>query len=316
MEPQVWLENALDELLELSQADELDQLHAWRWCVLFARVESGPPGPTLPDELRARVANVLSALRAPDIQLHLDRLADALEDEDDDTWGPLLDALIDVDDVVGVLQLLGNTDDAVALTQRVAALISLSPERVLPLGVFAEMRVASLREDAPIGRVWRSVEAAPALIFADALPEPRHIDEDVVRIARRTPWLSELLDARRLWGTGELDGAITVQVGVSELERQFSATLGSSSDEPLTLAWGDIRSIAVPIGTRVELNVPNGQVWYRVASGSHSLPNRAWILEAGEAPVLLVVTDSTGQGTLEAALAGGCRAAAAVLTEG
>lgn len=171
MDPAAWLQKAYDELVELGPAAEKDPADAWRAGVLMARLLTSPEGPVPPAELVRRLPQILAVAGSPDPQELLDRVLAQLDSETD-PWGPFLDALLDVDDALGVLSLSGQHESALALGQRVAALVSLHPERSLALGPFADMRLAAVREGVGASIVWSAVERAPAHALAEALPSP------------------------------------------------------------------------------------------------------------------------------------------------
>lgn len=179
MDPTVWLQKAHDELLELSTKAEGDPADAWRVGALIARLLGSPGGPVPPPELVHRLHQILAVAGSPEPQELLNRVADQLGSETD-PWGPLLDALLDVDDTLGVLSLSGPKETSRALAQRVAGLVSLHPERVLALWSFAEMRLATVRDGADADIVWRAVVRAPAHALADALPAPASRAESVL----------------------------------------------------------------------------------------------------------------------------------------
>lgn len=171
MEPAAWLQKAFDELVELGSVLEGDRADAWRAGALVARLLGSPSGPVPPPELVRRLSTILAVAGSPDAQELLDRVADELDSETD-AWGPLLDALLDADDAIGLLDLSGESETALELARRVAALVSLHSERALALGPFADMRLATVREGVGAGIIWSAVERAPALALAEALPEP------------------------------------------------------------------------------------------------------------------------------------------------
>lgn len=168
-DPAAWLAKAQAELGELGSTAEVDPADAWRAAVLVGRLLGAPDAPVPPLEIVHLLPRILSVAGAPEPERVLDRLADDLS-SDGDAWGPLLDTMLDVDDTLGVLELSGLRHDAQELAGRAAALVSLYPERALPLGAFAAMRLATLREDVATALLWRAVERAPADLLADTLP--------------------------------------------------------------------------------------------------------------------------------------------------
>ena len=171
MDPLAWLEKASKELAALLPMADRDACDAWRAAVLAARLIGNPLGVGFADDLRDRVRLLVDVAGPPDAEELLGRVADEL-DADDDPFGPLHDALLDADDAVGVLGVLGDEEGAIELAGRVAGMISLFPDRVLDLDEFAEMRLGSLAATKPEARIWRAVEHAAAILFASALPSP------------------------------------------------------------------------------------------------------------------------------------------------
>lgn len=176
MNPKDWLSKALEELTVLVPIARNNPADAWRAATLIARLLGSPNGPMPPPPLVQMLPALLSIAGLPDIQALLDTLADEL-DAEGDPWGLLLDGLLDVDDLLGVLGLNDQDDEARDLAERVAALVSLYPERTIQLGSFAQMRLETVRDDSVISEVWRAIERAPAQILADALPALTRIAE-------------------------------------------------------------------------------------------------------------------------------------------
>lgn len=169
MDPEGWLQKAYDELVELGPRAEEKSADAWRAVVLIGRLLGSPAAPRPPAEFVGRLPRLLALAGSPDVRELLERVAHHLGAEID-PWGPLLDALLDSDDTLLVLSFSAPGHTTRALAQRVAGLVSLHPERVLRLRSFAEMRLATLREGADVGLMWRAVERAAALVLAEALP--------------------------------------------------------------------------------------------------------------------------------------------------
>jgi hypothetical protein len=166
-----WLEKMEEELAELMAVGELRPDDAFRALVLVARLQASPEGKRPPEATVGRLGDLLAA--APDVRLQelLDSLADALEG-DEDPAGRLHDALLDVDDAAGVLQLAGRTPEATDLVRRAAALVSLHPQRLLALVDFAGLRLDTIHEQAVETMLWSAVMRAPAELLASALPHP------------------------------------------------------------------------------------------------------------------------------------------------
>lgn len=187
------IEIELDELL--ADAAALDDDDLWRVLVLLARVALHPdPPPELEERVvRCRQVGVTARAQAvplPGSDITLDALDEALVSGDDPA-GPIADALLDVDDLAGVLQLLGRDAVAQALVQQAEAMVDLSAPAVAPLYAWAQRRLASLVEDAAVVALWRAVESAPARAATEALPlwlsqrDASAILDDADSVARR-----------------------------------------------------------------------------------------------------------------------------------
>lgn len=169
MGAEAWLAKAEKELSELgarAQA-ELDAADAYRLLVLTARLRLSPgarerAGPVAIDQLAARC-------RLPGAEELLDALEEACA-SGEQPHGVVLASLLDVDDLVGVLSLLGRGVDAGEVAGRAAAIASLFPAALVDLGEFAEMRLATLSPDAPGMPVWETVAESPAELLASSLP--------------------------------------------------------------------------------------------------------------------------------------------------
>lgn len=176
MDPRDWLQKAQVELNSLATDALDDPEDAWRAVVLIARLLGSPNALSPPTALMVRLPALLATAGVTDAEAAHEIAAEILEavaeelETQEEPWGPLLDALLDADDTLGVLNLVGLDDLARALSQRVAALTSLYPERVLSLDSFAAMRLQTVRAEATVAEVWRSIERSPAQILAGALP--------------------------------------------------------------------------------------------------------------------------------------------------
>lgn len=161
MDPQDWLQNALDELLSLASVAEDDPDDAWRAVVLMARLLASPSGPTPPAEVLRRLPALLACAGLPEPEPLLERLSAELAAEDDPA-GPLLDVLIDIDDGLSVLSLYGDAVSARSLSQRASEIIARSASRVGPLKDFAVLRRATVRPDSEVAALWGTVAHSPA----------------------------------------------------------------------------------------------------------------------------------------------------------
>jgi hypothetical protein len=218
MDPDAWLQKALDELVELGPVAEGDPADAWRAVALIARLLGSPSGSPPPMALVQRLPGLLIVAGAADPQELLDRIASELDSETDPA-GPLFDALLDTDDALAVLALSGQKEMAFELARRAAALVSLYPERVITLGAFAEMRLQTLREGAAVGLLWSAVERAPAHAVVEALPAPAWSALRVEGIPQiRAPQASSAVRAFRIPKDLQLAAAASETAEARELE--------------------------------------------------------------------------------------------------
>jgi len=166
-----WIQAAVAELDGLDPHTHAPD-DAWRVLVLVGRVLGAPDSPGVPAAVLGCVSMLATRAGPTNAPALLDDLAEALED-DSDPMGPLLDAMLNVDDALTVSQLEGKTAFTEELGARAAALVSVWPERVLALSTFAEMRIATTRSDHGVRALWRAVQQAPAELLAAHLPAAR-----------------------------------------------------------------------------------------------------------------------------------------------
>ena len=113
------------------------------------------------DRQRREVATALErSVAFPSLEELLADLEQELED-DTDAWGRLHHLLIDVDDLVGVREVLGDTEAAKEASVQAAALCALTPERLAPLAAWAWSRLALFGRPSEGQRMWRAVAEAP-----------------------------------------------------------------------------------------------------------------------------------------------------------
>lgn len=172
-----WILMASKELEELGAQEELDASDAWRVLVLISRLLQSPfPSVAIPRTFQVSLSGLNKKAYTPKPGVVLGRLADLLDEVDEDPWGPLLDAILNVDDTAGVLHLQGNHSDAREVSYRAAGLIALSPLRVLDLGEFATMRLGTIQEAHVRRSIWESIEAAPVLAVTQNLPSTNTLE--------------------------------------------------------------------------------------------------------------------------------------------
>lgn len=180
-----WIRKMGRELTSLVAQDRLEDADAYRALVLLARLRDAAGSSVEPAEVQLGRGDddfcraVLETCMVPTPEEILDELGELLADE-----APTIDQLhmllLDVDDLCGVLGLLGDTAQAAETADLGAAFVSIRPVSVVRLGQFAAMRLDTLGADMPIARLWSEVCAAPAHVLANALPGTA--DEAVVEI--------------------------------------------------------------------------------------------------------------------------------------
>jgi len=184
-----WLRKAQGELSGLLAGERtrpLPPADAYRALVLLARLRQAPEAVgvathTVPAEV---IQGLAARCTLPDGEDLLAALDGAFGSESEPA-GELLDALLDVDDLTGVLGLLGRDADARVVSAQAAAITSLHPERVTPLVPWSDDRLASLRPDAPTAAVWLAIRHAPAELIAPMLPAPDEIPPGAHRTLER-----------------------------------------------------------------------------------------------------------------------------------
>lgn len=255
------LESELRELL----APELAPTPAdqWRLLVLLARVSlhpNPPPALVAVGEEAGRSAHIrqaLAAIPAPDSKAALDALDDALED-DDDPAGALADALLDVDDLLGVLELMGLAEQAQATATQAVALIDLAPERASILDTWAARRLETLDEGATAAEVWRAVTSAAAMSLILTLP---------LRTPHRTEWAATLdrADNDRS-NQAEVIDLFTASIAVRRSWRPAAADTVSTSGPTYGKNW--------------TIYVQSGRTFVQIRAAMHHLPTTTALLIA------------------------------------
>lgn len=184
-EPTAWLAAARRELDDLCAAggDALADADAWRALTLTARLRQatdGAPPAAGPDS--ALVEAWLGACAPPDPTDLCDALGEALAG-DDPPEVCVLDAVLDIDDLAGVLWLRGDEGASAVLLEDACVTLSVYPERHASLGGFARMRLATLTLAAPVRVLWSRVDAA--LIEAAVATQPLAASPSAAALAVR-----------------------------------------------------------------------------------------------------------------------------------
>lgn len=170
-----WISSAREELLELEQrrsAGGLDPDDAYRVAVLGARLGQARAAgweAALPGELDALVRQAMAIAVRPGSDRLLARLDEVLTG-DDDPFGELMDALLDVDSAVTVDEASGRAEAGRELALGAEARVSLFPGRVGPLGELAGQRLETLPAQARIRGLWETVAQGAAQAVIEAMP--------------------------------------------------------------------------------------------------------------------------------------------------
>ena len=134
----------------------------------------------------------------------------------------------------------------------------------------------------------RSADAA--LAWRSAIASRGRIDR-LARWLRRAPWLSAPLQRLNAVRRRRLSSEATVHLDYPDAVLAAALALAEGEGaRPVTLTWGDLTELALPIGERVCLLVDgDSAVEFRYEHGEASgpLPTGAWELKSDEAPVLL-----------------------------
>lgn len=137
----------------------------------------------------------------------------------------------------------------------------------------------------------RSAAGLPA--WQTAVQQREQIDHMAERL-RKSPWLATvLLPLRRAARAlrSPPDFVLQVWEGPALLAETLGATVPRSV-EPVTLSWGQVISVRVPVGRSICLQPSNiGEPFavFALSKGiEHALPHCEWTLERNEAPVLLI----------------------------
>lgn len=179
MLPKSWEEGIRTGLQEIADLPSLDPPDRYRLVVLWARWdqflrsggEAGTEPLAVPMPVREEVLRHLEGFRIPDSAALLDNLEQHLQSTEDAT-GPLMDVLLDIDDLAGVRELVGEPEAAHDLARMAAAAASLFPERLVDLSPWAFGRLETLSEDAAVVALWTVVAESPAQSIASRLPAP------------------------------------------------------------------------------------------------------------------------------------------------
>ncbi|AFE05809.1 hypothetical protein COCOR_04402 [Corallococcus coralloides DSM 2259] len=158
--PREWIQKAWVELAQLAPMAEVEPDDAWRALVLAARLLDSPFDLVPPTELLRRLPDLVQQAGLPEPAALLTRLASELDGEADPE-GPLLDVLLDIDDAMGVLNLLGDAKSAASLAHDSIAFIARHPSRIRALERFAVLRQATLRPELRSAAIWTAVIRAP-----------------------------------------------------------------------------------------------------------------------------------------------------------
>lgn len=194
----------LDALLAANDKAPLAGADAYRALVLLARLRDAQS----PSEFHGPAVDVADLLRRcvlPDAESVLGDLEAALDGEGD-PGGTVHDALLDVDDLAGVLGWTGGTSTRANLVKAARALVQKHRSRLLPLAEWAKMRTSSLWEMAMSWELWNDVAniSPPSTGQRRVYPRSMRLPE-LMLVAAHTP--------------------VQEDIPVPDLEENFEATI-------------------------------------------------------------------------------------------
>lgn len=146
-------------------------------------------------------------------------------------------------------------------------------------------------------QAWRRLIEQPggAQAWAAAVERRARIDRAAAVLAR-APWLAPLLrQAGRVKRRGAGAASALRDVGARWLPGPpvLARALDAGDVRTVAVAWGEATVVHLAVGERIELRLDEdaaASLWSLGEAGAVALPGRAWQLEQGEAPVVLVVT--------------------------
>lgn len=172
----VWYTNANKELRRLMEQHEKQPLtggDAWRALVLNGRLAQSlkAEGAAQDDELAGVLSKTVclalsSQCSYPEPHLLLEELELELRSEED-PLGPLLDSLLNLDDLCTVYFLFSRKAETEQLIELVSALLSLFPERLHSLSEWAHSRLQTLPDGLELAAMWEEVFLAPGQILIE-----------------------------------------------------------------------------------------------------------------------------------------------------
>lgn len=194
----------LEALLAAHDTAPLVGADAYRALVLLARLRDAQSS----SEFHGPAVDVAGLLRRcvlPDVDSVLRDLEAALDDEGD-PGGAVHDALLDVDDLAGVLGWTTGTTTRVNLVQAARTLVQKHRSRLLPLAEWAKMRTSSLWEMAMSWEFWNDVAniSPPSTGQRRVYPRSMRLPE-LMRVAAHAP--------------------VQEDIPVPDLEENFEATI-------------------------------------------------------------------------------------------
>lgn len=138
---------------------------------------------------------------------------------------------------------------------------------------------------------WTALVSMPnaAARWDQAVADRKRVD-DLARLVQGHPFLASLLLGVRRAGRrmGMLDlPLLDVQAGPDLV----AATLGEPVPQAVPLEWGQVRVLEVAIGEVVTIHRPSGtRLLFSYHRGEDELPSGRWRMEAGDAPVFVMVS--------------------------
>lgn len=157
----------LHALLAQRNSPDFDPTDAYRALVLLGRLAQnthGPSGRASPEGDRLSIEQCVelgmqmrALCRLPEVGELLAALQRELHSDSHPPSGPLHDALLDVDDLVTVSELLGDQQDAANAVRLAIELLRTAPQRTLALVAWAHMRIQACQSPSRVRTLWQAL---------------------------------------------------------------------------------------------------------------------------------------------------------------
>jgi hypothetical protein len=278
-----WISSAQEELLELEQrhsAGGLDPDDLYRLAVLGARLGQARAAgweADLPGQLDALLRQATTTAVRPGSDRLLARLDEVLT-SDEDPFGELMDALLDVDNAVTFDEAFGRAEAARELAHGAEARVSLFAARVGPLGELAEHRLETLPAQASIRGLWETVAHAAAQAVIEAMPPVTPAPASLPRQRLLKRLVKERIE-EDVSSAPEL--APLYAVAAAEARETVAETSTHGAVDVFT-SGKEIRVLVdLPPGKRLA-----GEVEFRVSAGERSSTSRARLVSSSQRAVI------------------------------